>query len=171
MNSTRKTLLSLCSALLLVFGAYACKSSSSTTDVNTAGLNSSTGAYAGASGQPSQEMSADHVGEGSSGVGGRENVQAATPDTSYSGTGQSLITSGGAKTTTTTTTTYATPTVVATAPVAPNTTTEIVTTTPVVTETTTTTTETVPMTSSVQETTTTTTTPAEPATHTRMHKD
>lgn len=187
MNSTRKTLLSLCSALLLVFGAYACKSSSSTstTDVNTAGLNNSTGAYVGGSGQPGTGDSNNATTEADSRVGGRENVQAATADTSYSGTGQTLVTSG--QKTTTTTTTYSTPTVVATAPVAPNTTTEITTitpapvttaevTTPAVTETetTTTTTETTaPMTSSVQESTTTTTTPTETTTttHRRMHKD
>jgi hypothetical protein len=187
MNSTRKTLLSLCSALLLMFGAYACKSSSSTstTDVNTAGLNNSTGAYVGGSAQPGTGVSTDDTTEANSRVGGRENVQAATADTSYSGTGQTLVTSGQ-KATTTTTTTNSTPTVVATAPVAPNTTTEITTitpapvttaevTTPTVTETQTTTTETTaPMTSSVQESTTTTTTPTETTTtttHRRMHKD
>jgi hypothetical protein len=183
MKSTRKTLLSLCSALLLMFGLYACKSSSSTstTDVNTAGLNNSTGAYVGGSGQPGTDVNTNSVAEANSRVGGRENVQAAPVDTSYSGTGQTLVTSG--QKTTTTTTTYSTPTVVATAPVAPNTTTEITTitpapvttaevTTPTITETTTTET-TAPMTSSVQESTTTTTTPTETTTttHRRMHKD
>ncbi|HMJ83249.1 MAG TPA: hypothetical protein VK504_08795 [Vicinamibacterales bacterium] len=188
MNSTRKTLLSLCAALLLTFGVYACKSTSdqssvnngtqagstvsqnTTGDMNTAGLNNSTGAYVGGSGVPAQADQPTSL-DASSRVGGRENVQAATADNSYAGTGQTLITSKGTKTTTTTT--YATPTVVTTAPVVPNTT-ETITTTevtpPTVTETTTTTTETVPMVSSVQETTTTTT-PAETTTHTRMHKD
>jgi hypothetical protein len=198
MNSTRKTLLSLCAALLLTLGVFACKSTSdqssvtngtqagstvsqnSTGEVNTAGLNNSTGAYVGGSGVPAQADQPTSMGDASSRVGGRENVQAATADNSYAGTGQTLITSNGAKTTTTTT--YSTPTVVTTAPVAPNTTETITTTTPVttaevttptVTETTTTTTETTPMVSSVQESTTTTTTPAETTTttHRRMHKD
>lgn len=196
MNSTRKTLLSLCAALLLTFGVYACKSTSdqssvnngtqagstvsqnTTGDMNTAGLNNSTGAYVGGSGVPAQADQPTSL-DASSRVGGRENVQAATADNSYAGTGQTLITSNGAKTTTTTT--YSTPTVVTTAPVAPNTTATITTTTtpvttaevtsPTVTETTTTTTETTPMVSSTQESTTTTTTPAETTTHTRMHKD
>jgi len=150
MNSTRKTLLSLCAALLLTFGVYACKSTSdqssvnngtqagstvsqnTTGDMNTAGLNNSTGAYVGGSGVPAQADQPTSL-DASSRVGGRENVQAATADNSYAGTGQTLITSKGTKTTTTTT-------------------------------------ETVPMVSSVQETTTTTT-PAETTTHTRMHKD
>jgi hypothetical protein len=199
MNSTRKTLLSLCAALLLTLGVVACKSTSdqssvnngtqagstvsqnTTGEVNTAGLNNSTGAYVGGSGVPAQADQPTSMADANSRVGGRENVQAATADNSYAGTGQTLITSNGAKTTTTTT--YSTPTVVATAPVAPNTTETIVTTTPVVTtevttptvtetETTTTTTETTPMVSSVQESTTTTTTPTETTTtHRRMHKD
>jgi hypothetical protein len=196
MNSTRKTLLSLCAALLLTLGVVACKSTSdqssvnngtqagstvsqnTTGDVNTAGLNNSTGAYVGGSGVPAQADQPTSL-DASSRVGGRENVQVATADNSYAGTGQTLITSNGAKTTTTTT--YSTPTVVTTAPVAPNTTETITTTTttpvvttevttPTVTETTTTT-ETTPMVSSVQESTTTTTTPAETTTHRRMHKD
>jgi len=201
MNSTRKTILSLCAALLLTLGVVACKSTSdqssvnngtqagatvsqnSTGEVNTAGLNNSTGAYVGGSGVPAQADQPTSL-DASSRVGGRENVQVATADNSYAGTGQTLITSNGAKTTTTTT--YSTPTVVTTAPVAPNTTETITTTTPVVTtevttptvtETTTTTTDTTadttPMVSSTQESTTTTTTPAETTTttHRRMHKD
>lgn len=196
MNNTRKTILSLCAALLLTLGVVACKSTSdqssvnngtqagstvsqnSTGEVNTAGLNNSTGAYVGGSGMPAQADQPTSI-DASSRVGGRENVQVATADNSYAGTGQTLITSNGAKTTTTTT--YSTPTVVTTAPVAPNTTETITTTTtpvttaevtePTVTETTTTTTETTPMVSSTQESTTTTTTPAETTTHTRMHKD
>lgn len=197
MNNTRKTILSLCAALLLTLGVVACKSTSdqssvnngtqagstvsqnTTGEVNTAGLNNSTGAYVGGSGVAAQNDQPTSMGDAGTRVGGRENVQAATADNSYAGTGQTLITSSGAKTTTTTT--YSTPTVVTTAPVAPNTTETITTTTtpvttvevtePTVTETTTTTTETTPMVSSTQETTTTTTTPAETTTHTRMHKD
>lgn len=209
----KNTILTLGSALLLTLGTYACSSSgqssvnngtpasatvaqNSTGDVNTAGLNNSTGAYSGGNAMPSgpANVSAETMGEqnqATSGnrVGGKELVQAAPSDTSYAGTGQTLITSSGSKTassnvpvttTTTSTTTYSTPTVVQTAPVtvAPNTdtTATITTTTPVTTaEVTTptvtenTTTET-PMTSSTQESTSTTTTTTT-HTHRRMHKD
>ena len=204
MNNTRKMLLSLCSVLLLTFGAFACKSTTDQSsvnngtqagatvsqntsgDVNTAGLNNSTGAYVGGSGGVASEPM-NSAAEANNRVGGRENHQMAPADTSYSGTGQTLVTSNGTNTVaTTSTTTYSTPTVVATAPVAPNTTATVDTTatistpttvtttevtTPTVTETTTTTTDTTPMTSSVQESTTSTTTPTTTTTHRRMHKD
>jgi hypothetical protein len=203
MNSTRKMLLSLCSVLLLTFGAFACKSTSDQSsvnngtqagstvsqntagDVNTAGLGNSTGAYVGGSGGTASEPTSS-ITDANNRVGGRENQRMAPADTSYSGTGQTLVTSNGTNTVaTTSTTTYSTPTVVTTAPVAPNTTATVDTTatmsTPVTTAevttptttdtyTSTTTTDTTPMTSSVQESTTTTT-PATTTTHRRMHKD
>jgi hypothetical protein len=194
----RKMLLSLFSALLLIVGVYSCKSSgqssvnngtqagstvsqNSTGDSNTVGLSNSTGAYAGGSAAVSGSSAMADASD--SRAGARENVQQASADSSYSGTGQTLMTSSGSKSaasntsvTTTSTTTYTTPVVETTAPpVVPNTT-EVVTTTPVTTAevttptvTETTTTETTPMTSSTQETTTTTKT--ETTTHRRMHKD
>src|SRR5437763_17021688 len=100
--NTRKTILTLGSALLLTFGTYACKSSgqssvnngtpasttvsqNSTGDVNTAGLNNSTGAYSGGSAMPSgpanvtAETNAENASTATSNtrVGGRENTQAA----------------------------------------------------------------------------------------------
>src|SRR3954454_1358701 len=145
MNSTRKTILTLGSALLLTFGTYACKSSgqssvnngttasstvaqNSTGDVNTAGLNNSTGAYSGGSAMPGgpANVNADippdstQSAAATAGVNNREKWQAAPADNSYSGTGQTLITSSGSKTAssntpvnTTSTTTYSTPTTVA----------------------------------------------------------
>src|SRR3954452_18673098 len=117
MNSTRKTILTLGSALLLTFGTYACKSSgqssvnngttasstvsqNSTGDVNTAGLNNSTGSYsAGPAAMPngpansSAEIPPDATQAASNTrPGSRENYQAAPADNSYSGTGQTLIT-------------------------------------------------------------------------------
>jgi len=183
MNGTRKMLLSLCAILLLTFGVFACKSSSSTTGQNTAGLNNSTGAYTGGSQEPNAAPNVSTEANANAQVGGRELTQSQTADNSYSGTGQTLVQSNAQKTasTTTTTTTYSTPTVVQTAPtvVEPNTTQTVVTTPvttaevttpPVVTETQTTTTETTaPMTSSTQESTTTTT--EKTTTHHRMHKD
>lgn len=188
MNGTRKMLLSLCAILLLTFGVFACKSSSSTTGQNTAGLNNSTGAYTGGSQEPQSAENVSAEARANTQMGSHDLNQAQSADTSYSGTGQTLVQSNAQKsasTTTTTTTTYSTPTVVQTAPtvVQPNTTETVVTTpvttaevtTPTVTETQTTTTETTaPMTSSTQESTTTTTTPTETTTtthHRRMHKD
>jgi hypothetical protein len=158
--------------------------------MNTAGLNNSTGAYTGGSQEMNKAPEVSAEANAQARPGARENTQAVTPDNSYSGTGQTLVTSNGqrAAVNTKSTTTYSTPTVVQSAPtvVAPNTTaTETTTvTTPVTTAeittpstssstttTETTTTETTaPMTSSTQETTATTT-PTTTTTHRRMHKD
>ena len=184
----RKALFSLFAVLLLTFGVFACSSSSDQT-ANTAGLNNSTGTYSGGSMPPPGIASGDNNEPTSnSRVGARENVRQATADTSYSGTGQSLLSSSGSQTassnqvntSTTSTTTYTAPTTTVTtietspAVVEPNTDTTAVVTTPS-TETTITTTETTPtMTSSGQEdttATTTTTTTTDTTTHRRMHKE
>src|ERR1041385_5068968 len=138
MNGTRKMLLSLFAVLLLTFGVLACKSTSSTTtsttsassnttgDMNTAGLNNSTGAYTGGSQEMNKAPEVSAEANAQARPGARENTQAVTPDNSYSGTGQTLVTSNGqrAAVNTKSTTTYSTPTVVQSAPtvVAPNTT-------------------------------------------------
>jgi len=137
MNGTRKMLLSLCAILLLTFGVFACKSSSTTTAPNTVGLNNSTGAYTGGSQEPNAAESVSTEAKANTQMGSHDLTQAQNPDTSYSGTGQALVQSNAQRTasaSTTTTTTYSTPTVVQTAPavVQPNTT-ETVVTTPVTT--------------------------------------